>query len=516
MEQNEIELNTEPDELIQSFILQINELATSHSNNKKNYTGLSKKLVSLFNQVSENEIQDINIELVDQIKTISTTNNKIRSSIYSIRHTFLSLESNQISQNFEKSLKSKFSTIRVQISNINNILNEFDYGIEEINHPFLHKISSKDFEVSSKPLSFYVDLKPFEIRDSRIKSLTIKNNEIYKKTLLLLEDFSKIKIEILDLKNKISEKNNFDYIERFKEDTDLILKKYELYINNITNKLENRIGNIHLNHTELVNNHNLLKSGLESSLTSLSNLNERTQNIELEFSKILDTQTEKVETDLNGSRNALMEIVESIKTDANTKLDEINTAHADFKNLVEKAGIYELTQNYKIKADEEKKDYKLNMWLTIGAIALAIIATIAVITIPIIEHWKASPPVPTDYFTLFARLSISIMFFVLALYTSKQASKHYECYQENHRTFLQLAALEPFMTRMSHDEQKEIRKGLIPSYFNQSADGKFASKGDEVDMAMMFTFMDKLSNFGQSKKDTKPGESVAAETKPQG
>ena len=86
------------------------------------------------------------------------------------------------------------------------------------------------------------------------------------------------------------------------------------------------------------------------------------------------------------------------------------------------------------------------------------------------------------------------MFFVLALYFSKQAAKHYECYQENHRTFLQLAALEPFMANMTLEEQKEIRKSLIPSYFNQSVDGKFAIKGDEVDMSKMFTFMDKLSN----------------------
>ncbi|MEG0553655.1 MAG: hypothetical protein RR533_09065 [Carnobacterium sp.] len=199
---------------------------------------------------------------------------------------------------------------------------------------------------------------------------------------------------------------------------------------------------------------------------------------------------------------------------ANTKLNEINKAHTDFINLVEKAGIYELTQNYKTKADEEKKDYKLNMWLTIGSIVLAIFATIAVITIPIIEHWKATPPVPMDYFTLFARLSISLMFFVLALYTSKQAAKHYECYQENHRTFLQLAALEPFMSRMSHDEQKEIRKGLIPSYFNQGVDGKFAAKGDEVDLPTnIHAIVNRAFDLVGEKKEPKTAENTATDTK---
>ena len=109
------------------------------------------------------------------------------------------------------------------------------------------------------------------------------------------------------------------------------------------------------------------------------------------------------------------------------------------------------------------------------------------------------------------------MFFVLALYTSKQAAKHYECYQENHRTFLQLAALEPFMTRMSHDEQKEIRKGLIPSYFNQGSDGKFTAKGDEVDLPTnMYAIVNRAFDLVSEKKEPKAAESTVAESKPQG
>lgn len=117
-----------------------------------------------------------------------------------------------------------------------------------------------------------------------------------------------------------------------------------------------------------------------------------------------------------------------------------------------------------------------------------------ILSLPIFEYWKTNPPVDTNYFTILARLTVSLMFFVLALYFSKQAAKHYECYQENHRTFLQLAALEPFMANMTLEEQKEIRKSLIPSYFNQNADGKFATKGDEVDMSVVYTLLDKVSN----------------------
>ncbi|HAV3439006.1 TPA: hypothetical protein JIE25_001215 [Acinetobacter baumannii] len=78
------------------------------------------------------------------------------------------------------------------------------------------------------------------------------------------------------------------------------------------------------------------------------------------------------------------------------------------------------------------------------------------------------------------RMTISLMFFVLAFYSSKQASKHYECFQDNHRTYLQLAALEPFMEQMSEEEKKQIRKNLVPTYFSQANEGKYSSKGDEV------------------------------------
>ncbi|MFW2805155.1 hypothetical protein ACN6Q0_20190, partial [Acinetobacter baumannii] len=103
------------------------------------------------------------------------------------------------------------------------------------------------------------------------------------------------------------------------------------------------------------------------------------------------------------------------------------------------------------------------------------------------------------------RLSISIMILVLALFFSKQAAKHYECYQENNRTFLQLAALEPFIANMSHEDQLAIRKQLIPTYFNQNADGKFASKGEEVDISTnVHSLLSQTLTLLAEKKDQKP------------
>ncbi|MDC5299608.1 hypothetical protein OHW83_17365, partial [Acinetobacter baumannii] len=270
---------------------------------------------------------------------------------------------------------------------------------------------------------------------------------------------------------------------------------------------------INLEIKALKDSSNLLSNSLDSNLKNAAILKERIQKIELEFTpkinekfinidKFLDSEVNKINEDLSKKSTEVDNQLNAIRSRAITKSKRIKDAHNDFVLLVERAGIYELTQNYKNKSVEEKKDYNFFSWATIAAISLAIITTIVIIAIPIIEHWGANPPVETNYFTILARLSISLMFFVLAVYTSKQSSKHYECYQENHRTFLQLAALEPFMARMSEEEQKTIRKGLIPIYFNQNAEGKFATKGEELGMQFnMQAFVEKFFEVGKNITD---------------
>jgi hypothetical protein len=427
----------------------------------------------------------------------------------------------------EDSSLTKIKSLINQVLDLYNTIFNDSKNIDSLLF-LISRDSKQSFKLSSLELNLRKSTEQIKKCEEIYDALRVKNNNLDQLSInnlikdldyalnMLFETLQSASIDLSRINKTLKNENylNQEYITRFKEETALLIKEYENKISNLTEKFENKIKSFDLDQQKVSKSSELLKNNVELSLEHVTLLNERIQKVELEFSNIISIETESVKSDLNISRITLMEVIDSITSDANKKLNEINTAHSDFLTVVSNAGIYKLTENYKLKADEEKSDYKLNMWLTIGAIAFAIITTILVIAIPIIEYWKASPPVPMDYFTLFARLSISIMFFVLALYTSKQAAKHYECYQENHRTFLQLAALEPFMARMSPEEQKEIRKGLISTYFNQSTDGKFAAKGDEVDISMMFTLIDKLSNFGQVKKDPKSAESAATETKP--
>jgi len=248
-----------------------------------------------------------------------------------------------------------------------------------------------------------------------------------------------------------------------------------------------------------------LKKGLEQLRENNFKLTQEIDDYSNKINNLIGSKASELNEELNKE-------IALLKEDYNKKIKEINdsyeTAKKSYQNfsaLAERAGIYGLTQNYAKKAKEEKLEYQNYRRYTTFSILAAIGTTVTVILIPIIEHWGL--PINMDsnyYYTLMARLTISIMFFVLALYLSKQASKHYECYQENHRTYLQLAALEPFINRMSDEEQLNIRKSLIPIYFNQHKEGKFSSKEDEVKLPQITSHLKNLRQLGKINKNTQP------------
>ncbi|HCH7479186.1 TPA: hypothetical protein NM870_003836, partial [Acinetobacter baumannii] len=229
-------------------------------------------------------------------------------------------------------------------------------------------------------------------------------------------------------------------------------------------------------------------------------------NINKQLSEIKKQGEEKVTILVDKFRSILIQ--EDLDLKQASK--KIKDSHMDFIQIVENAGIYKLTENYSKKAEEEKDEYKTYRKFTSWSIMAAILITTIILGIPIYEYWGANPPINTNFYTIMTRLTISVMFFVLALYLSKQAAKHYECYQDNHKTFLQLAALEPFISRMSEEDKLLIRKTLVPIYFNQDKESRYRIKEDEVDLSSNTTsvinrLIDVLGN-QNSKKDLSDSE----------
>ncbi|MHA3059511.1 V-type ATP synthase subunit I domain-containing protein [Acinetobacter sp. ANC 4636] len=471
------------------FINLLNDIKKLNSDNQNKYINSSVTLEALIKEnVNKKNLSNFTFQ-----------ENKIKSTMINIEKIIILIE-----QKYIKSLKEEFSgSIKNEylgdlISSINhyNKIKNLITTYNDLCKNITQKISEKN-NIIKEELESYIN--------KILEGIIISDKGILDNLDEVLIKLNSINKSLLNEKIAIEERKNLDYQNRFMEDAGLLLKKYENEIKNLTSKYENEIKNLKLDQDSISKSSKLLQEEVDNSLKKLTDLNERTQKVELEFSKIIHAETSKIRSELDNEKHHIFLEVNKIVNEVKQKSNELETAHSDFKMLVERAGIYELTRNYKEKADEEKKDYVTNRRWTVSSISLAIVTTIIVISL----QYKS--PNNIDYYLIFARLSISIMFFVLAVYTSKQAAKHYECYQENHRTFLQLAALEPFMARMTHDEQKEIRKGLIPSYFNQGADGKFTSKGDEVDIpANMASIMGKLVDIVAEKKDPKSDDNTPA------
>lgn len=313
---------------------------------------------------------------------------------------------------------------------------------------------------------------------------------------------------IIQVNERFQYETSKDFNKKFDREKNLIIEDFNLKLNKSLQDNELTIKKLRSDLDRTSSEFKRISHELEQSHEKNLLLVKQIDEISLTLNQLIIEEDNKIRNKLTNISESLLQQIENKQNDIDSHFNNAKETHLDFVKLVEKAGIYNLTENYKNKANEEKTEYKDYRKYTTYSILAAVVFTLAVF---IFAFWEQSAPNSSpNYLILVSRLSISAMFFILALYLSKQASKHYECYQENHRTFLQLAALEPFMARMTPEEQKEIRKGLIPSYFNQNADGKYAAKGDEVDMALVYNLLDKASNLvhGNKKESTESNGKV--------
>lgn len=281
-----------------------------------------------------------------------------------------------------------------------------------------------------------------------------------------------------------------------------LVKKFKKDLDDLYFLQERKFLDLENSYSSLFERFSVLDKSLSENVQDYQKIQEDISSLNLKINKEINSAKLKYEDKIDHLSEKFRDILIQEDNDLKKESKRIKNSHSDFIKIVENAGIYKLTENYNKKADEEKVEYKTYRKFTSWAIIAAILTTIIILGIPVYEYWEVNPPVDTNYFTVLARLTISVMFFVLALYLSKQASKHYECYQENHKTFLQLAALEPFISRMSDEDKLFIRKTLVPVYFSQDKDGKYATKGDEVDLSANTTsVIHKLIDVLGSKSD---------------
>lgn len=345
---------------------------------------------------------------------------------------------------------------------------------------------------------FYID----HLNIINLKKTIKKSLEIALSTIQPLLSNLRITKTILAEISDINEDNLLNHFEKMQEELSSILKKYNNDIKKISDQHDIQYKNLILDIEKLENSSILITNQVDNSLKKMNDLNLSIQKFDSNFFIEIDKKTKNIDNNFNIKiveyEKKFQQVHDKLLEDENA----IKNAHSAFIETVQNAGIYKLTENYQKKSETEKTEYQRYRDFTVYAMIGAIGSTILMFLIAWGE--QAFTGNNTNYLFLVARLTLSVMFFVLAFYLSKQAAKHYECYQENHRTYLQLAALEPFIANMKPEEQLAIRKQLIPTFFNQNADGKFASKADEVDISTnMYNLLSQTLNILSEKKDSK-------------
>jgi len=415
-------------------------------------------------------------------------------------------ETNQVIKilaKLDKSIKINYKNeIKEYTENILATLNQTNDSFKVINtflDLYINYFSSESVEniISKRDSNFDSE----KLKIDKHTNIIVNKLDHVNECMLLIKN---ICISLVTEESQREQEFNQDYLIRFNEEKSLLIKQFENEIKNLKEKYDNKFKSHILDLEGVQKSADLLNKSVNNALKNQNDLFQKITKIELEFSEIIKEKKEQIESELETERNAISTEIKTVKDQLLEDEKQIKNAHTDFINLVGQAGIYELTENYDKKAKEEKEEYQKFRNYTAYAILLAIGATVFI-------FWWAyhiSLAEKFDYLLLMARLSVSLMFFVLAYYLSKQSAKHYECYQENHRTFLQLAALEPFMEKMDKDEQKVIRKGLIPTYFNQNTDGKFAPKGEEIALPVdIKAYAEKLIDVGKGLLDKAKDES---------
>lgn len=459
----------------------------------------------------KDNLEELNDFLTGYLINLPTESKKFKSEISTISKTINTNFTTAIGllKNINNRTSRLFSNIfiNIDIPSLKNKLTDAFISVNDIVFS-ISKIKSN--------IDDYKSRSPIEHASSKLVTLPINFEKFHSHTLSILNDvqlYTSLNVDrlkkaldyILEIENKINDYSNIDYKKRFEEDTNLLLKQFENQISNLVKTYENQVKRFNLEIKDSTDSIKITKENLENIELKSSDISLKLSGYERRLQQISDSRAEDIQHVLEDKLNELETITQNKISVIDQSYQNAQTNYQKFKDLVEKAGVYNLIVNYKEKAEEEKEEYKTYRKYTSRALYWAIGFTIFILGIPLVEHWFASQPTNIDYYSILVRLTISLMFLVLALFFSKQAGKHYECYQENNRTFLQLAALEPFMANMSHEDQLAIRKQLVPTYFNQNADGKFASKGDEVDISPnLHNLLSQVFSVVAEKKDSKP------------
>ncbi len=243
-----------------------------------------------------------------------------------------------------------------------------------------------------------------------------------------------------------------------------------------------------------------LSKKLDELESEIQNNKERTDqivgNFQEQFSEAQDKRQTEYSTNKEDRQNKFNELISKIEAQHNKELvkkkDEAESKLEEIKDQKEKASkIVRIISNSSLGGgfDEVAANEKTaRNWFRGGAII-----TLAIL---IIFAWNVLlefSETTMSYTALGIRAFVATVIGILIAYLAKQAEKHERHYRRNKLTALQMATLDPYLSELDPEKQKQIKEELKEIFFyrknevnSELKQGEFETRGNLQDFLNFF------------------------------
>lgn len=229
--------------------------------------------------------------------------------------------------------------------------------------------------------------------------------------------------------------------------------------------------------------------------SEIQNHKERTDNIignfQEQFSEAQDKRQTEYSSNKEERQNEFKELVATLEGQFNKEISEKkNQASKELEEIKEQkdiaSEIVEIISNSSLGGGFEEvaaNEKRAQNWFRGGAIvALCVLITFACYVF--IEFSDTT----MSYTVIGIRAFVAAVMGILVAYLAKQAEKHEKHYRKNKLTALQMATLDPYLSKLDPEKQKQIKEELKEIFFYRKSEvsselkqGEFETRGNLQD-----------------------------------
>ncbi|QLY84866.1 hypothetical protein H0S62_10010 [Acinetobacter baumannii] len=294
----------------------------------------------------KNNLKDLNDYLSDYFVNLPSQTNELKSLI--------SKKDQEITENFAtiigllKNIRNRasnlFSNIFINIdlpSFRNKLSNAIQYSNNIVFSVGKIKSDIEDYKTSNpetKPMNTLLTM-PIHFDKTYAQTVSILE-EIFTNTSITIQYLNNVVDHLIGIEKKVSDYSNIDYKKRFEEDTSLLLKQFENQISHLVKTYENQVKRFNLDIKDSIDAVSIYKENLEIIESKTSEIHSKFSDYDRMLQEIANNRYTDIQAVLENKLNQLETITNEKITVIDQSYQNAQTNYEKFKDLVEKAGIY--------------------------------------------------------------------------------------------------------------------------------------------------------------------------------